>query len=1245
MPGILNWISSNIFFGTASQYISRAQHGTFLETDLPPLPPELTSESISKTLWTPHLNGPMPFVLGILGTEKRRFAIAILFMTITVTALLITPIMVFRLIQLLGNPETAPDTNHGALINNLLSAVFVAIASLVSQVALQHFFYKSINLTQIFTSRLNLKIYRHALGMRDCDRKEKQTGDMVNAMGSDSEIIAQVCGVFGSLFHSAGIILGGTLLLFRFVGISALAGVAVVSLLLPLTRLIAPPMARSQFRFMEAMDTRVTLITQILRGIRVVKYFCWETGMDAQVRHIRSREISSRKSYAVVENFANLSYTSLPVLLGVSVFLTHILRGQTLDAATLFACISTFAVMQDPIGNLAHNVSFLIQIKVSSQRLIDYFCIPSSEKKNSSSSTSYQPSGIKIHDLGIKYKGTNQFAIQNITTAIRPGESVAIIGPIGCGKSTLLRALLGEVETTTGSVNFVNAVDSVRQEARSPRIAWVPQEAFIQNTTLLNNIQITSPEMTSEDLDTILQQTALAPDIAQLPARLNTEIGDHGVNLSGGQKQRVALARAAAHQPEIVFLDDPLSAVDPITEKSLVQQLLFGRWKNITRVVATHRLSHLIFFDRIIFMNNGHIKCEGSFNELNAKSAEFRNFVAAHATTEKSNIQQNAATHTLPNNSKVQPESRITEDETHVQGKVRLNVYLNYIKSLGGETRKQKIKNLSLFIAGLLAVAILPLIQDAWLALWLNQQNMGNGIVKLLLAHIMKPQTQPLFGISVYGAIGFFVIVVFFLQGLFCSFRAVDAGRILHEKSWTAVLNAPIRFFDSTPVGRIVNRFSNDISTIENNLMESFLGFCFSIAKVVAVFLFSIALLPILVVAIFPVIYLYYRMQQKYRVAAREAKRLDSIARAPRYNFFKETLDGLTVVRAMDSQEIFFAAFQHRLNNWQKAFHAVIFFNRWFSARVPLLNAAIALTTAIGVTLFTHNGTMMAGTAGLVFSFALNSAGALNWAIRAFSALETQMTSVERVGHFMALRPEESVTIASELSLSDNETWPQNTDVEFRNVHVRYAPHLPLVLKDLSFHIPAGAKAALVGRTGSGKTTLFQALFRFVEVEKGAIFIGGKNIAGIPLNTLRSTIAVIPQDPVLFVGTLRSNLDFFQKHSDENVWQVLERVHMAAFVRQLPNGLNAAILESGSNLSQGQRQLVCLARALLEKSRIIIVDEATANVDVQTDALVQRTIRQETEGITVIIIAHRMGTIADCEPIITLNASADTAVT
>jgi ABC-type multidrug transport system fused ATPase/permease subunit len=481
------------------------------------------------------------------------------------------------------------------------------------------------------------------------------------------------------------------------------------------------------------------------------------------------------------------------------------------------------------------------------------------------------------------------------------------------------------------------------------------------------------------------------------------------------------------------------------------------------------------------------------------------------------------------------------------------------------------------------------------------------------------------------------VIVAIFSHFLFAMLLGVNAGRILHEHTWTAVLNAPIRFFDSTPVGRIVNRFSRNMDDIDNQLIHSFLQFVFSVAKAATVLIFSITLMPLLLFAVVPIGVLYYRMQQKYRLAARETKRLDSISRSPRYNHFKETLDGLAVLRAMKREEIFFDEFVKRLDYWQKMFHAVIYFNRWFSTRIPLLNAGIALTTSIGVTVLTHQGAMLAATAGLVLSFALNSAGVLNWAIRAFSSLETQMTSVERLRHFSMLKPEANIT--APLAIAPEEEWPKSTEVVFDNVHVRYASHLPLVLKGLSFKIPHGAKAALVGRTGSGKTTIFQALFRFVHTETGEIRIGGKNIAGIPLETLRRTIAVIPQDPVLFVGTLRRNLDFFNRHSDEELWRVLERVHLALLVRQLPDALNAPVLENGSNLSQGQRQLMCLARALLEKSRIIIVDEATANVDVQTDALVQRTIREETEGVTVITIAHRLGTVVDCDPIISLQSS------
>jgi ABC-type multidrug transport system fused ATPase/permease subunit len=1223
MFSFFQWISRDLFFGDVTPYINKAQKRALEASDMPPLPQFLTAAAVDTKVFHPNLKSTRHFVISLLATDKRRMAITIFIMSLHVAAILSTPFLTFRLIQLIGNTSGTV----GSLTTNIANAIGVALASLVAQVAIQHFYYKALNLNQLHTARLNLKLYRHALGMRECDRKGRQTGDLVNAMGSDAETVAQIASIVGNMFSSFIVLLGGTILLFYFVGVSALAAVAAVFLVLPLTRFVAAPMARRQFEVMDCMDKRVTLITQIIRGIRVVKYFCWERGMDAQVREIRTREIGARKKYIKVENFANLGYTSLPVLMGFSVFMVHLYRGQSLDAATVFACISVFAIMQDPIGNLAHFVSYLIQVKVSSQRLIEFFQIPSSAAKKYMVTAVSSPVGVTVTNASVQYNKESSFSLRECTINIAAGESVALVGPIGSGKSTLLKAILGEVQIALGTIDLSTA------ENGEPRVAWVPQEAFVQNTTLLNNIFMGKEVF---DLDTILRQTALAPDVAELPGKLNTEIGDHGVNLSGGQKQRLALARAAAHEPGLVLLDDPLSAVDPSTEKTLVRELLFGRWKSITRIVATHRLTHLSHFDRIVFMKDGCIEAIGNLKDLIENSVAFREFVTSHAKVESAHtaLQKDEATTTHSENA---PESRITEDEDRQKGTVKLNVYFHYLKALGGETKRQMVRNLTLFSVGLVAVTTLPLLQDAWLALWLNRDGLTQGWLKKIVEGLVAPNSHPILGVSIYGAIGLAVIVAIFSHFLFAMLLGVNAGRILHEHTWTAVLNAPIRFFDSTPVGRIVNRFSRNMDDIDNQLIHSFLQFVFSVAKAATVLIFSITLMPLLLFAVVPIGVLYYRMQQKYRLAARETKRLDSISRSPRYNHFKETLDGLAVLRAMKREEIFFDEFVKRLDYWQQMFHAVIYFNRWFSTRIPLLNAGIALTTSIGVTVLTHQGAMLSATAGLVLSFALNSAGVLNWAIRAFSSLETQMTSVERLRHFSMLKPEANIT--APLAIAPEEEWPKSTEVVFDNVHVRYASHLPLVLKGLSFKIPHGAKAALVGRTGSGKTTIFQALFRFVHTETGEIRIGGKNIAGIPLETLRRTIAVIPQDPVLFVGTLRRNLDFFNRHSDEELWRVLERVHLALLVRQLPDALNAPVLENGSNLSQGQRQLMCLARALLEKSRIIIVDEATANVDVQTDALVQRTIREETEGVTVITIAHRLGTVVDCDPIISLQSS------
>jgi ABC-type multidrug transport system fused ATPase/permease subunit len=435
-------------------------------------------------------------------------------------------------------------------------------------------------------------------------------------------------------------------------------------------------------------------------------------------------------------------------------------------------------------------------------------------------------------------------------------------------------------------------------------------------------------------------------------------------------------------------------------------------------------------------------------------------------------------------------------------------------------------------------------------------------------------------------------------------------------------------------VGRILQRFSRDVESVDIHLQWSFDHTIHAFFHITISFILIVTIVPLVILVILPIFFIYYKFQNSYRRVAREVKRLDSLARSPRYAHFKETLQGLSVIRAFDQSDWAMNQFYTKLKYSTEMYHTHYMVNRWFSSRLPLIGAVISTCTGLMVIFSSSRGYITAGTAGLVTVYALDFWRHLNWGVRIFSDLESRMTSVERL-QFYCDMPAEKNYRGQPIELE--ETWPQSGDLEFKNVSIRYADHLPLILKNISFKIKSGSKVGLVGRTGSGKSTIIQSVYRFVDIAEGEILFDHKSIHHIPLKRIRKNLAVIPQDPALFMGSLRSNIDRYRHVTDEQVWTVLKKVSLEEFVKNLPDQLDFKVSENGSNLSQGQRQLICLARALLMKVKIIFLDEATASVDVETDVLVQKVIRESLEGITLITIAHRLSTLEGYNSIIELS--------
>lgn len=1105
------------------------------------------------------------------------------------------------------------------LIWGLAYAVGVGAVGMVGGLAIQHYFRRNLECFQIITNLVNRRIFSHALRLRKEAREKTPVGDIVNHMSTDTDSIAEATSAFSDLLYSI-LIMGGTVtLLFYYLGQTAWVAVILLVTLAPLTRKVSRDFIRFDETLMKWRDQRVSLMAQILSAIRLVKYFVWEKSVAQEVSRVRKDELHSRRQIARAQLLVTLLYVSVGTLILFSVLAVHSLRGGEFTPALIFTCVSLFALLEDPFAHISRVISMVIAAKVGGDRICRFLALEIvPESIESTAGTG--PIGFGMKRLSVHLGEEERAALQDISLQVRPGSSLAVIGAVGSGKSIFIHALLGEIERSGGSLDFTQVNG---EPTAGGRIAFVPQEAYVLNGTLRENLSFGHPTVGDAEIERALALSCLDSDVAKMPGGLRTEIGEKGINLSGGQRQRLSLARAILHQPQLVVLDDPLSALDQTTETLVVNQLLFGHWQTITRVMITHRLNHLEAFDQIAFLAGGRLLMVGTFAELKSQCSEFRSFLAEHELSHGSDPGQSPPISTVALNSG--EAVRLTEDEDRHLGAVRRGLYWDYILALGGQNKTWRPLRLFLLLFAAASATLFPLLQKSWLAYFSNLQSGGEGGFALL----NRWAAVPLHAVYVYGLIGILVMVGTLSADLFWLQRGLAAGRDIHDRMLRSVLGAGIRFFDATPVGRVLQRFSRDMEAIDIHLQWSFEHSMKCFAQVAVTLCLIIGLLPLVALILVPVFFVYYQVQKMYRASAREVKRLDSISRSPRYAHFKETLQGLVVIRAFGRTDWFLTEFYRRLRHNQRMFYSHYMINRWFSSRIPLVGGVVAMATTMGIVFAVRQGTLSPGMAGLLSVYSLSFWGVLNWGIRIWAEVEARMTSMERVQYYMSLPQEPSVLVDS--PIPDN--WPSRGQVIFENVYARYAEHLPLVLKGLSFEVPAGSKVGIVGRTGSGKSTIFQAMYRFIELETGRILVDGVDIAQVPLSRLRRALAIIPQDPTLFMGSLRANLDRYGEHSDEALWAVLEQASLGSFVRGLPQGLNTLLVENGVNLSQGQRQLLCLARALLIKAKVIIVDEATASVDVQTDATVQRVLKTSCRDVTMLTIAHRLGTVRDCEQI------------
>ncbi|KAH6599718.1 hypothetical protein BASA61_002486 [Batrachochytrium salamandrivorans] len=1174
------------------------------------------------------------------------------------------------------------------------------------------------------------------------------SGKIVNLMSSDAFKILEVASYFMYLWMTPLEVILCILFLVIIAGAPGLAGVAVMVVMIPLGGVIGRLVSRLQKRLMESTDMRINAINELLQGIRVIKFFAWEPRFFSKIEQLRENELSALWSYVVTAASSRVIWTATPVLVSFLTFVSMTwLAGRDLDASTAFTALSLFNVLRMPLQTFPDIIVKLMEALVSVRRIENYLKEPeiaSSVDVRVGLSETVQFTG----DASFSWYSTQAAAtrpvshLKKLTLQFPKGALSVVYGPTGCGKSSLLMAILGEMHLNSGGGGGVHLGPLQRGTTHLP-IAFASQQVWLQNATIRENICFGTP-FDSDRYQATLIACSLVKDLDNMDGGDLTEVGEKGVNLSGGQKARISLARAVYSTSPVVLLDDPLSAVDAPTarhifDKCICGPLLAGR----TRILVTHAKALCApKADFVVRLSMGSVRNAAMSPSRNPPLSEGPEL----STTEPifpvkqidtmpppSNHQQKQHADVLPSVTVEDAVSsstvkRITIEEARSSGSVPFRTYWVYLSSAGGP-----VFVLFVVLTYILAQGLM-ISTDLWLKTWVSAYHTPNYatdlssfsslkgtliqssgtqwivddasllITKSLfysmdLNHTRVAETSPRtiitqwlgtsqslvdlpFYIGIYALLGTLAIIAVLFRVWIIARGSLHASRALHNRLVMKLLRAPVQFFEKTPVGRILNRVSKDMKDIDQEVAfftGDFFGNCISATGILCLILYAT---PRAIFSVFPVLLVYLVIGKQYIRSSRELKRLDSTTRSPIFSHFGETISGASTIRAYAAQDRFVKETHRRIDENNLAFFNLWVSNRWLGIRVDFSGSLITLASALAsvlAVLFDYG--INPGLAGLSISYALLFTDSLLWVIRMHALMEMEINAVERVGEYLQIEEEAPATIPGTCL---DPLWPKNGHIRVENLSLRYSPESDPVLSNVTFECHAGEKVAVVGRTGAGKTTLSLAFFRFLEFDTGSITIDGVDISSMGLHDLRSCLTVIPQDPVLFSGTLRSNLDPFSEHTDAEIWSCLNHSHFIESLRQeslstsssvsslakrgsqghlvLPResgihqtasssvesfrnhestaqsiSIDSPVCEGGTNFSQGQRQLLCLARALLRRSRVVLLDEATASVDHDTDLRIQLTIRNEFRKATLLCIAHRLRTIIDYDKVLVLD--------
>ncbi|KAG1750696.1 ABC protein [Suillus lakei] len=1007
-------------------------------------------------------------------------------------------------------------------------------------------------------------------------------------------------------------------------GPSALAGCSLFVFFFPLQERIMTLQRRMRVESMKWTDQRAKVLLEVLGGIRVVKYFSYEVSLLKRIFELRKKELRGIQwilhAGSVKQVHTMAVSLSLPVLAGTLSFVTYTLTTHDFNVAAIFASLSLFQILRQPMMFLPHGLSVIPDASSAIQRLTHVFRAELIPEDALVINTDQEPA-LVVKDATFEWecfetdcgeaspaptKDAPLFRVNSVTMTIPRGQLVAIVGPVGSGKSSLLQGLIGEMRKVSGHVSF------------GGRIGYCPQTAWIQNATLRDNITFGQP-FEEDRYWRVVEIACLLPDLQLLPDGDLTEAW-RANSTCGGQKQRVNIARVLYFDPDIVIFDDPLSAVDAHVGKSLFQDAIVGALQNRgVTVIPGHAcdtlsLSESGTYDELISHGGDFARLDLEFGgrASGGKDNDQAEEVAPQtvATIELAKLKSERAREKAAGRGKL--EGRLMSQEKRSTGSVSWRVYLTYLIAGRGSVTAPLVLFFMVVMQG-------SQVLNSYMLVWWESNKFD------------RPDS---FYQILYGCLGVSQAVFTFLLGAGMDFVAFYVSQNLYREAVRNVFYAPMSFFDTTPMGRILSIFGKDIDSIDNQLASTMRLFFLSLSTIMgSVFIVAI-LEPYFVIAIFFIAIGYSYFSAFYRASAREVKRLDSTLRSLLYAHFSETLTGLPTIRSYGEMKRFIAANRYYVDLEDRALYLVVTNQRpmacckvgFHRKRVALL----AVTDVAGIN---------AAQIGLVLTYTLMLSIMCGVVVKQTADVDNSMNSVERLVEYV-----NGTTIPQEApheieARKPPAKWPKHGAIEFNNVEMAYRPGLPNVLRGISVKVEGGEKIGVVGRTGAGKSSLMLALFRIVELSGGSITVDGVDISTIGLKDLRSRISIIPQDPLLFSGTIRSNLDPFSQHSDAELWDVLHRSCLVDSGTTLDHSspsegitskqtytkrysLDSTIEREGANLSVGERSLLSLARALVKDCKVVVLDEATASVDLDTDSKIQRSIQTQFKDHTLLCIAR-----------------------